>query len=124
MEYARLDKWLWAVRLFKTRALATDACRKSKVSINGEPTKPASKVRVGDRIEVRRREMTVTYQAIKLTEKRVGADRLPELIIDETSDEEKERARKFRENAKLQIPRGTGRPTKKNRRDLDRFFGR
>ncbi len=123
MEFVRLDKWLWAVRLFKTRARATEACRKSKVRINGDPAKPASKVRPGDRVETRLRDITRTYRVVELAEKRVGADSVPDLVVDETTDEEKTRAREFRENARLQIPRGQGRPTKKNRRDLEKFFG-
>jgi len=124
MEFVRLDKWLWAVRLFKTRAQATEACRKSKVRINDSTAKPSSKVRIGDRVETRLREITRTYRVIELTEKRVGASCLPDLIEDETPEEEKEKAKEFRQNARLQAPKGAGRPTKKNRRDLEKFFGR
>lgn len=124
METVRLDKWLWAVRLFKTRSQATEACRKSKVRINGAPTKPSSQVRVGDRVETSLRDITRTYLVQKLADKRVGASVLPELIVDETPEEEHARAKERRENARLQIPRGLGRPTKKNRRDLEKFFGR
>lgn len=120
----RLDKWLWAVRLYKTRSQATEACRKSKIRINDTPTKPSSQVRVGDRVEARLRDITKTYRVIELAEKRVGASALPDLIVDETPAEEIALAQERRENAKLQIPRGIGRPTKKNRRDLEKFFGR
>jgi len=124
MEFVRLDKWLWAVRLFKTRALATEACRKSRIRVNGVPAKPSSKVRVGDCVESRLLDMTRTYRVVELTEKRVGAQVLPDLVIDETPHEERVKAEEFREHARLQVPRGTGRPTKKNRRDLEKFFGR
>jgi len=124
MDHVRLDKWLWATRLFKTRAQATAACRKSAVEINGATAKASARVREGDRVTAKLQEITKTYRVLALTERRVGASALPELIEDETPEEEIERAKERRENARLSPYQGTGRPTKKNRRDLERFFGR
>ncbi|MEM0966970.1 MAG: RNA-binding S4 domain-containing protein [Verrucomicrobiota bacterium] len=124
MDHVRVDKWLWAVRLYKTRAEATAACRKSAVQINGATAKPASSVRVDDCVTARLREMTKTYRVLALIDRRVGASRLPDLIKDETPEEEIQRAKERRENARLSPYQGAGRPTKKNRRDLETYFGR
>ncbi len=94
------------------------------MKLNGAPTKPSSQVRKGDRVETKLRDITKTYLVLELSDKRVGAAVLPELIRDDTPPEEFARADERRENARLQIPRGVGRPTKKNRRDLEKFFGR
>jgi len=124
VETVRLDKWLWAMRLYKTRARATAACRKSAVLLNGESAKASAKVRIGDRVDARLRELTRSYLVNELTDKRVGAAKLPEFITDQTTGEELEKARLRRENARTHQYQGGGRPTKKNRRDLEKFFGR
>lgn len=124
VETVRLDKWLWTVRLFKTRALATSACRKSAARINGEVAKPSAKVRIGDRVTTKARDLTITYRIVALTDKRIGAARLPEFVQDETPEEEFERARERKANSRTVVHTGRGRPTKKNRRDLEKFLGR
>lgn len=121
-EPVRLDKWLWAMRLHKTRALATAACRGGTVRVNGTGAKPSAKVRAGDRVDARARGMTVSYRILIPHDKRIGAARLPEFVEDQTPEEERERAREHRANARLGSPRGAGRPTKKDRRDLERFM--
>lgn len=124
VESVRLDKWLWAMRLFKTRALAASACRKSAVRVNGDLAKPSGRVRVGDRVDAKTGDLTRTCAVIALTDKRVGAARLPEFVKDETPEEEFKKARERRENSRKIVYTGGGRPTKKNRRDMEKFFGR
>ena len=124
LDSVRVDKWLWAMRLFKTRALATAACRKSAVCVNGAVAKPSGKIRPGDRVEAKTGALTRTYRVVALTDKRIGAARLPEFIEDETPEKEFVRAREQRENSRRITYTGGGRPTKKNRRDLEKFFGR
>ena len=121
-ETVRLDKWLWAMRLHKTRALATAACRGGTVRVNGGGAKPSAKVRAGDVVDARAKGITVTYRILVPHDKRIGASRLPEFVDDQTLEEERERAREHRANARLGPPRGTGRPTKKDRRDIERFM--
>lgn len=119
----RLDRWLWAVRVYKTRSLATAACRGSAVRLNGSPAKPAAAVRVGDQVEARIGDLTRTLRVTGLTGQRVGAARLPEFLVEETPTEAVERAREKRARAREAGVPGMGRPTKKHRRDLERFFG-
>ncbi len=117
----RVDRWLWAVRGFKTRAQANDACTKGRVRINGEVCKPASKLRVGDRVEARRKGSTIVYEVVELLEKRVGAARADEARID-LSPPSPSRAEPHA--FEVVVPtrdRGAGRPTKKDRRQMQRF---
>ena len=111
---ARLDKWLWAARIFKTRTLAADACKNGRVQINGAQAKPARSVKVGDRISVRKSPVTYTFRIKSAIEKRVGAKLLPDVYENITTPEQYE----LLELSKIS---GTGRPTKKDRRALDEF---
>lgn len=115
----RVDRWLCAVRLFKTRSAAGTACSTGRVKINGEPAKPAQKVSIGDRVDVKRREFTANYVVQRLIEKRVGAPVAVECYDDLTPERPKK--------AVPDVPfyavreRGAGRPTKRERRELDRL---
>jgi len=120
---ARLDKWLWAVRLFKTRSLATAACRAGSVSVNARPAKPSREVRPGEIVTVRIGLIlrTLAVQAVPVS--RVGAPRVGEFCQDRTPPEEYEKARQQRVQHVLARERGSGRPTKRDRRALERFLG-
>lgn len=124
MDVARIDKWLWAVRVYKTRAEATDACRGSAVRLNGNIAKASAKVRIGDTIIARTKALTRTLHVVGLTEKRVGAALTPEYFEDQTPESEHAVAREKRANARRFVFKGEsgGRPTKKNRRELERLL--
>ncbi len=123
MESVRLDKWLWAVRVYKTRREATEACRRSAVQLNGQTAKPSSRTRPGDEVTARTDALTRTLRVIGLTEKRVGAARVEEFLEDRTPAEEYEAERQRRENARLHARPGAGRPTKRDRREIERLLG-
>lgn len=126
MESVRLDKWLWAVRVYKTRTDAADACRGSAVRLNGNIAKPSAKIRMGDTVVARTKALTRTLHVLDLTEKRVGAAVVPEFLEDRTPESEYEAAREKRNNARLYShkgQKGKGRPTKKDRRDIEKLIG-
>lgn len=118
----RVDKWLWSVRVFKTRRQATDACSAGRVRINGEAVKPAAKVKVGDVVQAVRRDRTTIYVAQELIDKRVSATRAAECVEDRSPPPPKRQDH-------LDVPvfaerdKGAGRPTKKDRRAIDRLRG-
>ena len=120
----RTDKWLWAVRLFKTRSLATDACRAGSVSIQGRPAKPARGIRVGEILSVRIGLVERTVMVRALPRGRVGASQVADFCEDRTPPSEFEKAREQRVQHFLARARGSGRPTKRDRRALERLFGR
>jgi len=117
----RIDKWLWCVRAYKTRADAAEACREGMVTLNGNDAKPGRDVRAGDTVTFRQSGLTRTLKALTLPRSRVGAKELPALITDLTPPEEYERARQARLDIFAPRERGAGRPTKKDRRDTDRL---
>ncbi len=119
---SRLDKWLWAVRLFKTRALATDACRAGNVEVNGQPAKPAREVRVQDLIEVQQGIITRTLRVRAVPLARMGAPRVQEFCEDLTPAGEFEKARIHRLQQVMAREKGSGRPTKRDRRLMDQLF--
>lgn len=121
-EEVRIDKWMWAVRLFKTRSLAAEACKKGKVSVNGTPVKPSRSVRVGDVIGVRRSPVLFSFKVLALAENRMGAKLVPGFMENVTTPDQLELFELGRIAAQHNRDRGTGRPTKKERRDLDDFF--
>jgi len=123
MESVRLDKWLWAVRVFKTRADAAEACQGGKVILNQHPAKPASKVRIGDALTVSTHFGRRMVKVTALTDRRVGAALVPEYLLDETPEAEIEAARKLREERRTIGAQAVMRPTKKDRRDRERFEG-
>jgi ribosome-associated heat shock protein Hsp15 len=114
----RIDKWLWAVRIYKTRSLATDACNIGRVIINGKPVKPSHDVKPGEIIFVRKLPLIYTLQVKALTSNRLPAQRVKEFVEDLTSPEELQKL-KINETVFFKRDRGTGRPTKKDRRLLD-----
>lgn len=121
-EYVRLDKWLWSVRVFKTRADATEACRGSAIKVNEQSAKPATKIRIGDTLKIRKRGITLTLKVKGLIEKRVGAQKVQEFCTDETSPAERILQQERLINAKLYKNHTLrGRPSKKERRTLSRF---
>jgi ribosome-associated heat shock protein Hsp15 len=117
----RIDKWLWAVRIFKSRNLATDFCKRGRVLIDGEPVKASRLVRTGDKIEIRRPPMTLTYLVTGLIEKRGSATIAAENVTNLTPPEELEKNKLIHESAFYSRDRGTGRPTKKDRRDIEKI---
>ncbi len=121
MDTVRLDKWLWAVRIFKTRSLASDACRGGKIKINGENAKPSREIKAGEIIEVQLTGIKKTLEVIQPAKNRVAAKLVNELVKDLTPPEEYERLEFMRQMKTEQRDRGTGRPTKKDRRDISRI---
>ncbi|MEX2292949.1 MAG: RNA-binding S4 domain-containing protein [Acidimicrobiales bacterium] len=118
METTRLDRWVWAVRLFKTRADATHACRGGHVDLNGKSAKPAAAVRVGDRVEARVHGVEKILEVVQVIDKRVGAAIAAECFIDHSPPvPEVDRTRVAARE------RGAGRPTKRERRETDRWRG-
>ena len=122
MGEVRIDKWLWAVRVFKTRSLATDACKMTRVSINGQLTKPSRLVKEGDVISVRKPPIEYSFKVLRVLNNRVGAKLVPEYMENVTPKEqydilELQRLSRFVDRAK-----GLGRPTKKDRRDMESFI--
>ena len=119
---ARLDKWLWAIRVFKTRALATDACRAGVVEVNAQPAKPAREVHAGETVTVKQGLVLRTLIVVAVPESRVGAKLVPNFCTDMTPPEEFAKQREYRLQHVLAREKGSGRPTKRDRRDLDRLF--
>lgn len=123
MDDPRLDKWLWCVRVFKTRPLATAACRSGKVLLGELEAKPGRDIHVGEVVTVRIGALTRTLQVTGLPRSRVAAKQLPEFMTDLTPPAEYERARQAGIEHLLARQRGAGRPTKKDRREMGRLFG-
>ena len=118
---ARIDKWLWAARVYKTRTLASDACKNGRITINGALAKPSRTVKVGDQVGVKKSPITYTFRVLQAIEKRVGAKLLPEVFENITLPEQYELLEMNRISGFIDRARGTGRPTKKDRRALDDF---
>ncbi len=116
----RVDKWLWAVRIFKTRSDAAEACRTGKVTINGSEAKPSKEVKEGDVLTVKKVPvMRFTYKVLGIVERRLPAKDVPTYCLDMTPQEELDKLNPPKETIFVTRDRGTGRPTKKERRDLD-----
>ena len=122
MEEARIDKWLWAARIFKTRSIAVDACKNGRVTIGGVNVKPSHMVKVGETVSVRKPPITYSFRILKTIEMRVGAKLLPEIYENVTAPEQYELLEMTRISGFVDRARGTGRPTKKDRRSLDAFI--
>lgn len=119
----RVDKWLWSVRVYKTRTMATDACTAGRVKVNGTVAKPAAKIGVGDRVQATRGDRVIVYEVVELIEKRVSATRAATCIVDH-SPPPPEKSTDFVEAPVFaQRDRGAGRPTKRDRRMIDRLRG-
>ena len=118
----RVDKYLWAMRIYKTRSIATDACKCGRVKMNGVEVKPSRAFHVGDVFTVRKGPITYTYRILQLASNRLGAKMVPEYLQDITPKEQLELLELARYAAQSGRDRGTGRPTKKDRRDIEQFF--
>ena len=119
MEEARIDKWLWASRIFKTRSIAADACKNGRVTVGNVTVKPSRMVKVGETVSVRKPPITYSFRILKTIEQRVGAKLLPEIYENVTAPEQYELLEMTRISGFVDRARGTGRPTKKDRRSLD-----
>ena len=118
---ARIDKWLWAARVFKTRSLAADACKNNRVTINGVNAKPSHTIKAGEIICVKKAPIIYSYKVLKCIEQRVGAKFIPEIYENVTDAKQYELLEMSRISGFIDRARGTGRPTKKERRALDSF---
>ncbi len=122
MEELRIDKYLWAIRVYKTRTDATDACKGGKVRVNGADTKPSKPVRPGDTIVARKGAVTYTYKVLQLIDRRQGAKLVPLYAENLTPQEELDKLRAPVETFFLKRDRGAGRPTKKDRRQMESLW--
>ena len=122
MDSIRIDKYLWAVRIYKTRSEATDACNGNKVRLDGVPVKPGKAVKVGETLEVHKGPATLTYKVLQLSSNRMGAQLVPDFLEDLTPESERAKFHAPRETIVLRREKGTGRPTKKDRRELDHLM--
>lgn len=118
---ARVDKWLWAARIFKTRTIAAAACKKGQVSMGGAQLKPSHVIHVGNVIDVRKPPVTYSFRVLQAIEKRVGARLIPEILENVTPPEQYEILEMNKISGFVGRAKGTGRPTKKDRRSLDAF---
>ena len=119
MSDIRLDKYLWAVRVFKTRSDAADAIRNNRVMVNNAYAKPSRDVQVGDVITVKKMPVTYSYKVVDLVSSRQGAKNVPQYCLNITPQEELDKLSTPRETIFVFRERGTGRPTKKERREID-----
>ena len=122
MEEVRLDKYLWSIRAYKTRSEATTACNGGKVRLNGADVKPSKAVKVGDVIVVRKGPVTYTYKVLALVDKRQGPKLVPNFVENQTPQEELDKLHAPVETFFLKRDRGAGRPTKKDRRQMDELW--
>ena len=121
MNEARIDKWLWAARIFKTRSIAADACKNGRVTLNGVNLKPSRTIKEGDVVSVKKPPITYSFKVLKTIEQRVGAKLLPEIYENVTDPKQYELLQMSRISGFIDRAHGTGRPTKKERRALDAF---
>lgn len=121
MAEARIDKWMWAVRIFKTRTIAAEACKKGRVSMHGSQVKPARMVKAGDIIQVKKPPVTYSFKVLQPIEKRVGAKLVTEYMENVTTPDQYELLEMSKISGFIDRARGTGRPTKKDRRELEDF---
>lgn len=121
MAEARIDKWLWAARIFKTRSIASEACKKGRISINGIQVKPARTIKPGEVIQVKKPPVTYSFKVLQAIEKRIGAKLVPEVVENVTTPDQYELLEMSKISGFVGRARGTGRPTKKDRRSMDEF---
>lgn len=120
-EQARIDKWLWASRIFKTRSIAADACKNGRVTKNGITIKPSHIIKVGETISVKKPPVTYSFKVLQAIENRVGAKLVPEIYENVTEAKQYELLEMSRISGFVDRARGTGRPTKKDRRAMEAF---
>ena len=118
---ARIDKWLWASRIFKTRSIAADACKNGRVTIGGVNVKPSRPLKAGEVVSVKKPPVTYSFRVLKCIEQRVGAKLVPEIYENVTDPKQYELLEMSRISGFIDRQRGTGRPTKKDRRAMDAF---
>jgi Ribosome-associated heat shock protein implicated in the recycling of the 50S subunit (S4 paralog) len=121
MEEVRIDKWMWATRIFKTRTIAVEACKKGRISINNVTVKPSRMIKVGDIIQVRKPPVTYSFKVLALTASRMGAKLVAGYLENVTTPDQYEILEMNKISGFVDRSRGLGRPTKKDRRDLDQF---
>lgn len=117
----RIDKWMWATRIFKTRTIAVEACKKGRVSIQNVTVKPSRTIKIGDVIQVRKPPITYSFKVLALTEQRMGAKYVPEYLENVTTPDQYELLDVIRISGFVNRAKGTGRPTKKEGRDIKKF---
>ncbi|MCF7707556.1 MAG: RNA-binding S4 domain-containing protein [Verrucomicrobia bacterium] len=122
MESVRMDKWLWSVRIYKTRTAAAKACQGGKVTVDGSSVKPSRAVKTDEVIQAKVGSVTKKVKVLGIIDRRVGAPEAREYAEDLTSVAEYQKARERRRHPGFHRPKGTGRPTKKDRRELEKFF--
>ena len=118
----RIDKWLWATRIFKTRTIALEECKKNRIAVNDLPAKPSRMIKVGDIVQVRKPPITYSFKVLDITSNRVGAKLVPQYLENITPPEQYELLELQKISGFVDRARGTGRPTKKERREIDDFF--
>lgn len=123
-EAVRIDKWLWAVRIFKTRTIAAEACKKGRVLIDNNSVKPSRMIRIGEVVQVRKPPVTYSFKVLAIAQKRMGAKLVHNFMENVTPAEEYEVLEMNKLSGFIDRQRGTGRPTKKERRDLEDFTER
>lgn len=119
---ARIDKWLWAARIFKTRSIAADECKNGRVTIAGVKQKPSKMIKEGDVVQVKKGPIVYSFKVLKAIQNRVGAKLVPEVLENVTTKDQLELLEMNRISGFVGRARGTGRPTKKERRELDEFI--
>ncbi|MBD5197175.1 MAG: RNA-binding S4 domain-containing protein [Muribaculaceae bacterium] len=117
----RVDKWLWAMRVFKTRTIATDACKKGRVTIGGNPVKPSRAIKEGDVIDVKKPPITYSFRVKRVTGNRLGAKLVPEYLENITPQSQYDLLEMTRISGFVDRRKGLGRPTKRDSRELSRF---
>ncbi len=122
MKPCRMDKFVWSVRLAKTRSIASTLISKGKIRLNGSTTKPSKEVKLGDEINIVKHTSVFTYRVIQLLDRRIGAKLVADYLIDITPVEELEKFKVYQSNQRVYRDHGTGKPTKKDRRDLDEYL--
>ena len=121
MNEVRIDKWMWATRIFKTRTIAAEACKKGRIMIGGVTIKPSRMIKVGDVIQVRKPPITFSFKVIGLIENRVGAKLVSNYMENVTTPDQYEILEMNRISGFVNRAKGLGRPTKKDRRELEQF---
>lgn len=117
----RIDKWLWAARIFKTRTIAAEACKKGRICLGGNHLKPSRMIKAGDVIDVRKPPIIWSFKVLKTIEHRVGAKLILDILENVTSKEQLELLEISKQTGIFGRDRGTGRPTKKDRREIEGF---
>ena len=123
MAEVRIDKWMWATRIFKTRTIAAEACKKNRVMIQGVNVKASRMIKVGDVIQVRKPPITYSFKVLEVTERRMGAKMVPQYLENVTTADQYEILELNKISGCVDRAKGMGRPTKKDRRELEQFAG-